>query len=504
MSTTLTKKSIFSASSNLLDTFLRSIIAIIVTPIITHSLGVKSYGAWIMITQLFGYLSLANLNSGSTLKVRLSVIQHDILPEPKQKLLSAAFKLFKYSLIISLVFCFVTIILAPLLFSDNLTELFNIRLAILVGTLGVIIEQYGAIAGNALRGNNLDYKGLGIRSVVIILSNIIIVILAYLNFGIVGLSIASFSGSIAFCILWFRLAKRELPWFKQQAVSREELKLYARQSVLTLGHSLGSFLLTNMDAVLIGIMMGSGYTAKYFISVTIFRTLFSPLISTLNSSSGAGLAYLFGSESWARAKEVITQLIKVNIILFGAAGIFYIVLNKQIIHLWVGENFYSSERIEFYFVIFCIVQALYNLMHYLVDGLQMFKVKAGISGVLGIIFILLSIPLLSFLHLQGILIAASLTRIIGIFLLIKGINGKVPNLISPLLIITQVIVVVCLLFAAHFFAGLIPVLSLKQLILFAASSALLLVIAVYIVIPYSFKQRIMLNLPFKKMSKQVS
>ena len=504
MSTTLTKKSIFNASSNLIDTFLRSIIAIIVTPIITHSLGVKSYGAWIMITQLFAYLSLANLNSGSTLKVRLSVIQHDTLPEPKQKLLSAAFKLFKYSLIISLVFCFVTILLAPLLFSDNLPQLFNIRLAILVGALGVIIEQYGAIAGNALRGNNLDYKGLGIRSVVIILSNIVIVVLAYLNFGIVGLSIAGLIGSVAFGILWFKLAKRELPWFKRQEVSREELKLYAGQSFLTLGHSLGNFVLSNMDAVLIGIMMGSGYAAKYFISITIFRTLFSPLISTLNSSSGAGLAFLFGSESWARAKEVVTQLIKVNIILFGAAGIFYIVLNKQIIHLWVGENFYSDERIEYYFVIFCIVQAIYNLMHYLIDGLQMFKVKAGISGTLGVIFILLSIPLLSFLHLKGILIAASITRVIGIFLLIKSINGKVPHLISIQLLVSQFFIVAAILFAAYYFAELIPALSLIQLILFAGSSSLLLVIAVYIVLPSSFKQRIMLNLPFKKIVKQAS
>ncbi|MEO6722082.1 MAG: oligosaccharide flippase family protein [Ferruginibacter sp.] len=428
----------------------------------------------------------------------MSVIQHDPLPQPKQQLLGAAFKLFKYSVLISLLFCFIALFTAPFLFSDNLTEISNIRLAIVVGTFGVIVEQFGGIAGNALRGNNLDYKGLGIRSIIIILSNSVIVLLVLLKFGIVGLALASFTGSVAFCILWFLLAKRELPWFKQLKVSSEELKLYARQSALTLGHSLGNYLLTNMDAVLIGIIMGSKYAAMYFISVTIFRTFFFPLISTLNSSSGAGLAFLFGSENWGSAKEVILQLTKVSLILCGAAGFFYILFNREIVHFWVGDSFYSNERLEYYFVIFCILQSIYSLMHYLIDGLQMFKIKARISGMLGFFFILLAIPLLYLFNLKGLLIAASITRLAGIFFLVKRINNKVPYLISVALLIKQFLIIAIILFITYYLASLLPILSLMQFIGFAGLSAFFLTIGAYILIPVAFKQRIISNLPFFK------
>jgi O-antigen/teichoic acid export membrane protein len=503
MSLSLTKNSIFSASSNFLITFLRAIIAIVVTPLITRSLGVKSYGAWTIITSLFSYLSLTNLNSGSTLMIRLAAIQHDMNYEPKQKLLGAAFKLYKFSLIISFIFCYVILLLAPSLFSDNLSEIFNIRVAIFVGTIGVVVEQYGGIAGNSLRGSNLDYKGLGIRIFLIIFTNLIIILLLYIfKFGIVGLSVSTFLGSLAFSVLWFRLAKKELSWFKKQKTSIDELKTYAKQSFLTLSHSIGSFVLTNLDSLLIGIMLGSEYAAKYFLSVTLFRTLVFPLINTLNTSSAIGLAYLIGSQNWISVKSVFNELIKVSMILLGASGIFFILFNRQIIHFWVGESFYSDERLELIFVVFCLIQFIYFLIQYVADGLQMFNVKARISITLAIVFVVLAIPLLYFLKLKGILIAASLARVVGVILLVKSINKKTPEMISVKLLIRQLLVVGVILFGVYLFSKMIPELSLTKLILIGSSCALFLSFGVYIVLPGTFKQRILANLPFRKQVKK--
>ena len=194
---------------------------------------------------------------------------------------------------------------------------------------------------------------------------------------------------------------------------------------------------------------------------------------------------------------MVLQLIKVSFIFCAAAGFFYILFNKEIVHFWVGKDFYSEERLEYYFVIFCILQSLYSLMHYVVDGLQMFKMKARISGLLGVGFILLSIPLLYVFGLKGILISASLVRIAGIYFLVNYVNNKIPGLIPIRLVFKQFLVIGGILIIAYYLAMLLPVMSLLPFILFAGCGALLLAIAAYILIPSSFKQRIKYNLPVK-------
>lgn len=490
----LTRKSTFLFFSNLSDTFLKLIAAILITPLITASLGEDLYGIWTMITQILSYLALATLNSTTTLKIRLATLQNDPNIEPKQLLLGAAVKLFKYSLVIIVLSCFFIVLISQHLFPNNINNILAIKAAIIIGTAGIVVEQIGSFGGNAMRGNNMDYKGIGIRSLAIIVSNFLIAVFLYFDSGLIGLSISTFIGTLLMSILWLKIAKKELIWFSAKKVTSDYFIYYLKQSFFTLTNSIGYILLVNSDAILIGFILGSKYAGIYFISITLFRTGINPIITSIASSIGASIASIISTNNFERLNKIIIELIMVISILFAATGTLYIVFNESIISYWVGDNFYSKDHIEFFFLMVAVIQFSFWLFQYIVDGLQLFAEKSNASLISGVIFILLAIPLLKHYDIKGILFSAILSRIIGCLILFYYIKVKYKIRIRIDIVIYQWI-------GLGVFLGLvtlliqpkIPVLSIVELIFWTFLTSFILFLIGFFLLPNSFKSRLVTN-----------
>lgn len=414
MSASLFKRSGLNFVSNILDTFLKLIAGLVVTPIVANSLGVRLYGVWSILMQLFGYISLANLNAASTLKIRLAVLQHDTDPLPKQRLLGAAYQLFKYSTLITVVAVAISISFAPIIFKDSKDVMLSIYLAIFIGAISILIEQYGGIAGNALRGNNLDYKGMGYKSIALLLSNIALVIFAYYKTGLIGMAIAMVVNALTFTFIWKILAKKNLPWFKPVPPNTADLKSYGKQSGLTLAYSIGNLMLNSFDGILIGLVFNSTKAAVYFASLSLFRSLLLPIISNFIASSNTGIAYLCTANDPERLKKVLFELLQVTLVLFIGAGIFFILFNKLFMLYWIGEAFYNIQHLEFLFVLFCFSHLLFTINLSLLDGFQMFKQKALVTIIMSISYLLMNIFLLPLIGMSFLLISGIIVRLVAL------------------------------------------------------------------------------------------
>jgi O-antigen/teichoic acid export membrane protein len=332
-----------------------------------------------MVLQIMGYIALTNLNTSTTLKIRLAAINHLEDVFQKQLLLSASRKLFHYTLPLTIVLSFVTILFSEKIFSDNNASISEINIVLSIGVLGLIVDQYGSLYGNALRGSNLDYKGIGVRSLAFIIFNVFVVVFLYFGLGIIGLAISSLVGSVITASIWRKLTKKILGWYKIVTVNTDFFYRYLKQSMLTLVYSLGNLILVNSDAILIGIVMGSKYAGFYFISTTFIRSLILPIITILASSTGVGLSSLINTKNNERTRAVTTEILQIATLIIGAGGVLYILFNESLIHYWVGSKFYSVENLEIFFVIMVMVQFSNNLIQYLVDGLQLYKEKAIVS-----------------------------------------------------------------------------------------------------------------------------
>ena len=451
-----------------------------------------------MITQILGYLALTNLNTSTTLKIRLSAIQHEKDLYPKQLLVSAATKLYKYTILITIIACLIIIYFSKNIFKENIDNITVINYALFIGAFGLIIEGFGSLYGSALRGNNLDYKGIGIRSFAFVISNIAIVIFIYLGGGLVSLAFATLLGSIFISLTWKRLTLKILKWYKIVSITTSYLKIYVKQSFLTLGHSIGNILLIGSDAILIGVVLGSKYAGFYFITIALIRSAILPVITTLVSSTGVGLANLINTQNSIKVKSITNEILQIGTILIGAGGILYILLNKNIVSHWVGLTFYCEEHIEVLFLILTTIQFSYSVIQYLTDGLQMFKAKARVSLIVGSIYIPTALILIYFFDLKGLIIAAISCHLMAIILLINVLKKNNHDFINIRnMIVRWGILLILFLGIDLFIRPFIPQLSIQELLILLIILCLFLGALTIIILPKSFKKRILINNPLK-------
>jgi hypothetical protein len=86
----LTRRAGLTFISQILQQGARFIVGFVVTPIVIRGLGAELYGAWTMIQQSVGYLSLTDLRPMGTLKFTLAVKQHlDDVAEKRRQIGSA-------------------------------------------------------------------------------------------------------------------------------------------------------------------------------------------------------------------------------------------------------------------------------------------------------------------------------------------------------------------------------------------------------------------------------
>jgi len=495
----LTKKSLLLSLSSFIDIILKVIAAIFVTRVITEKLGSNLYGAWTIILQILSYIALTNLNTSTTLKIRLAAINHHVDNNKRQLLLSASRKLFHYSLLLTFFVTVIIICISGRIFTENTENIPEINIVLIFGVFAIMVDQYGSLYSNALRGSNLDYRGLGIRSLVFILSNVLNVGFLFFGLGIVGLAISSLLGSIITALSWRKLTKNVLRWYKIVKVHYDFFYAYSKQSIMTLVFSIGNLVLVNSDAIVIGIILGNKYAGFYFISTTMVRSLIIPTITILLSSSGVGLSNLINSNNNERTRLVTTEILQIATLILGAGGILYMLFNENLIHYWVGHKFYIGENVEVFFLVLVVVQFSNNLIQYLIDGLQLYKEKAIVSITSALIFVPVAIILLKNFGLIGFIIASILSSLISIFsylTIMKKINASFIN--SQSLMLRWVFLALIFIIINSFFKPLMPILGFKELILLILTASFCLGVAVFILLPNSFKQRLLTNIPIKK------
>src|SRR5665811_258911 len=87
---TLTRRATLTFVGSLLEQAARFIVGFGVIPIVIRGLGADLYGAWMMLQQTAGYLSLSDLRPMGTLKFTLAVRQHiDDIEEKRRQIVSA-------------------------------------------------------------------------------------------------------------------------------------------------------------------------------------------------------------------------------------------------------------------------------------------------------------------------------------------------------------------------------------------------------------------------------
>jgi len=311
--------------------------SVIFTPLIVHGFGASTYGTWLVLAQLCGYISILDLGVQSAVLKYVSRARATNDRDAIDSLLSTALALHS---VLALTGFLILWLLSPLLIALlNLGEVSweSASAALLVAGLGAALNLPFGIFGAALKGYlRLDLVSwVGVLSIAV--RGVVLVVAVLLGLGLIGLawaaSVASLVGGIGSTALFFRQTHWRLR-FRIRSEALGQLVSFGLYAVLG---TLGWYLAYASDAVVIGTALTTIDVARFGIASTVV-VLLSGAVGAFSGSFlplGSALDAQANGEALQRSYVMGTKIALVIglpwVIALGFCG-------PDLLSLWVGPE----------------------------------------------------------------------------------------------------------------------------------------------------------------------
>ncbi len=417
----LTIKAVLTMISGFLQQAVNFAIGYFVTPIILTTLGKELFGAWSIIKEIQSYMSLVDLRPMGSLKLLLAIKQNDNDFSDKRKLIGAA--LFMWLLLIPI---FTIIGMGVIYYSSEIIRIdpkftFQIKIALGVVISGVILQELALLPQSVLRGQNLDYKAMGVTALIVMITGIFNAVVVKVGWGIIGLSFVTIIGMVFLGFARLIILRINIKWFGIEKPSKTQFHLLFQTSWWLLFANLGYLLIFSSDVLLVGYIFGPVITSVYVITASILQYSIIPLNEFLNSIS-PGMTGLLGGGFNNKVGELRIQSLIIGIGYLIIVGVEIIILNRHFINLWVGNEMYAGDRINILVIINIVLFYFFKIDNAIFDGLRKVKNKALLLNSIGTINITIILIFSKVLGLESALIFNIIFRciiVISAFLLIN-------------------------------------------------------------------------------------
>jgi O-antigen/teichoic acid export membrane protein len=325
-----------------LDYVAKITVQFLINPLLVGALGTYLYGAWRVLYSLNGYLWAASGRSAQALTWVIAHRRHEISDQQKREYVGGAVVVWFIFLPLLALVGGLGAWFAPDLLDTPARHTWGVRAAALLLTGDAIILTLLSIPRSALQGENLGYKRMGLSATLILLSGGFMVLAVYLDTGIVGVAVANAAGTLVTGLLFWRVARRHLPWFGFSAPPRTGIRWFLGLSGWFTGWKLVYELMTAGDVIALGLFGSVELVTVYTLTKFVTQALI-PLIAVVFEGASPGLGALIGSGDTARGMKVRNEIMSFTWLLCTALGVTLLVWNRSFVSLWVGERFYAGS-----------------------------------------------------------------------------------------------------------------------------------------------------------------
>lgn len=401
----LTRKAFLTLASTLLQQIANFLVGFVVTPIVINGLGVDLYGAWRMIQQSIGYLSLTDMRPMGTLKYTLSVRQHVEDVEQKKRQIGSALRLWVITFPIFIIFGIVLILLVPLFIKTSPANIVSVRWGMGIVIFSVAMERLISLPANVLRGMNLDYKAMGLNALTVILGGVITYVTVKMGLGLPGVAAANVLGVILSGLVRLCVARKALSWFGACRPYRTEFKRFVIMSIWFLLGGLAGVLLYASDILLVGYVLGTRAAAVYAATGLALKMTTDPLRMLL-SSAIPGLNGVCGKGDWIKVLDVRREILLISLAGMVVFAVGIIIFNESFLSLWVGRDLYGGHLTNLLLVLAATIKVVGQVDLNIVAGLLEIKKQSLCTFVSGILTVTLGYYLLHVRGMEGMAMAA--------------------------------------------------------------------------------------------------
>jgi O-antigen/teichoic acid export membrane protein len=342
-----------------LDYAARSLVELVLTPLLVAGLGTYLYGTWRVLWQWTGYVWATSGRSSQALQFAIANRQHVADDHEKRGYVGSAVVVWLLFLPALIGVGALGVWLAPVVMHvrPDLVEAVRWAAALLVAD--AIVLTVLSSSRSVLQGENLGYKRMGLSAALVVVGGALTATALLLRTGIVGVAAANLAGTVLTGVLFWFLAHRYVPWFGLARPARATVRWFLGLSTWFLGWKLVIQLMTASDVLLLGMLASVGLVTVYVISKFVAESLNRLLVAIMNGVT-PGLAGLVGAGKHSRAMQVRNELMAMTWLVVTVVGASTLVWNASFVGLWVGEEHYAGTPATLLIVVmvgqFCFIR----------------------------------------------------------------------------------------------------------------------------------------------------
>lgn len=338
------------------------LIALALSPFIVHTLGDASYGVWILIGSLTGYLGVLDLG------VRTSIVKYisEFLAKKDDESLNEVFNtgmaVFLAIALVTITVAFVLQLLFPIFFEAQTFNLLDIRWAIMLVGVDIAIGFPLGLYGGFLSGmQRYDISNM-IDIIIAVGRAIATYVLLKSGGGIVALAAISLIAGIISAIWRVVIVHRSCPQLKIDLgqAKRSALKKISTYGAFSFLVIVSSKIIFYTDSVVITTFMGAA-SVTYF---AIAANLIEYVRRFVKSMTTVFVPAMSGLQATAQIEKLNSMMIngaKYTLLLTLLIGLALVAFGHDFLALWMGPEYAKTSGIV---LVILIIPQILSLANY--------------------------------------------------------------------------------------------------------------------------------------------
>jgi O-antigen/teichoic acid export membrane protein len=342
--TSLSRRASMTSFASALDTVAGLVVQFLINPLLVNGLGTFLYGAWRFLYSLNGYLWAVSGRSAQALTWVIAHGQRTMDDDEKRGYVASAIIVWFIFLPLLLVVGGFVAWFAPNLLHAPPEHVWEVRLAALLLGADAIALTLLSIPRSVLQGENLGYKRMGLSAALIVVNGFLMAAAIWLDTGLVGVAVANVLGTLTSGILFWRVAKRYVPWFGMRRPERAKLRSFVGLSAWFTAWKLVYEAMSAGDVVVLGIFGSAQLVTVYALTKFAAQSIV-PIVGTLFEGTSPGLGAIIGAGEHGRARELRSELMAFSWIITAVIGASLLLWNRSFVGLWVRPDLYGGSLV---------------------------------------------------------------------------------------------------------------------------------------------------------------
>jgi len=337
----LTKKAYLNALTVVLDYGASLIVGFLITPLMVAGLGSYSFGMWQVLNRLIGYITPASGRPGFALKATLANQQASTDYDQKRRYVGSTLVIWLLFLPLLVGIGGTVTWFVPFWVRAPSAYIWIVRAVAGLLVLNMIVDTLSSVPQVTLQGENLGYKRMGMSVVLVFLGGGFTWLALSLRTGIVGVSVAAVTSTLATGLFYLWIVKSHTPWFGAAKPRLADTRQMLGLSWWFMLWNLVTSLLLASDVVVLGVFNSVESVTNYTLTKYVPETLIGVIIIVIFGIM-PGLGSIIGTGDYQKAirlRDEINSFIWLTATTLGAS---ILIWNRVFLGLWVGTDHYSG------------------------------------------------------------------------------------------------------------------------------------------------------------------